>query len=107
MDQISQSVSDLVDQFAVDVGQAAVDAVVAIREPLVIDTQQVQHGGVQIAHMHDIFHGVVAKLVGRAIGRTAFDAPAGEPHAERIRMMVMPLYHIALIERYAASERGS
>src|SRR5437660_724313 len=39
---------DGVDGLAVDVGQAAVDAVVVVGQPLVVDAEELQHGGVQV-----------------------------------------------------------
>src|SRR5277367_1516368 len=36
------------DDSSFDVGESAVDAVVADREPFVVDAQQVQHGGVDV-----------------------------------------------------------
>ena len=40
--------NDLLDHVPVHVGQAAVDAVVAEGQPLVVDAEQVQHRGVQV-----------------------------------------------------------
>ena len=54
--------------FAGNVGQAEVAALVAVGEPLVVDAQQVQHRGVQVVDVDEVVDGVVAELVGRAVG---------------------------------------
>ena len=37
-------------------------------EALVVDAEQVQHRGVQVADVDDVLDGVVAEFVGRAVG---------------------------------------
>ena len=64
---------------AVNVGQAAVDAVVAEREPLVIDAQQVQHRGVQVVEVDLVLHRIIAVIVGGAVPVAGFYAAASEP----------------------------
>ena len=41
----TSTAQDLVNHVAMDVGESPVEAVVAEREPLVIDAEQMQHGG--------------------------------------------------------------
>ena len=48
---------------AVDVGQAAVDAVVAEGELGVIDAQQVKDGGVEVVAIGDVVDGLVRPFV--------------------------------------------
>ena len=48
----------------------------------VIQAEQVQHGGVQIVHLHATFYGLVTKVIGRAVDCPTFCAAAGQPHAE-------------------------
>ncbi len=54
------------------VGQAEIAAVVSIREPLVVDAQQMQHRGVQIVN-------------GRRIDRRRFNSGEAEKGRERKR----------------------
>ena len=63
----------------VHVGQAEVAALEAVGQPLVVDAEQVQHRGVQVVDVDDVLDGVVAELVGRAVGDAALDAAAGQP----------------------------
>ena len=50
---------NLVDDATVHVGQPEIAAGMSIRQPGVIETQQMQHGGVQIVYMHSTFDGLV------------------------------------------------
>ena len=72
---------NLVDNFAVNVGQPAVDAVVAKGQPLMVDAQQVQNRGVQIVAVGAAFGGLIAKLVALAVA--AFLAEYRPPRATR------------------------
>src|SRR5262245_64905014 len=72
----------------VHVRQPKVAAAVAIGEPQVVEAQEVQNGGVQVVDADAIFDGAVADLVGGAVMDAAFDAGAGEPDAEGVRIMI-------------------
>lgn len=58
------------------VGQAAVNAVVVIAESLVIQTCQVQDGGVKVVNRGDVLNGLVAELIRGAISERRFDTRA-------------------------------
>ena len=45
-----------------------------IGDAAVVQPQQVQHRGVQVGDHHSVFDGVVAQVIGRAIGLPAADA---------------------------------
>ena len=47
-----------------------------------VDAEEVEHGGVQVVHFDFVFDGLVAALVGGAVGEAGFDAAAGEPDGE-------------------------
>ena len=64
---------------AVHVGQPPVDAVVAERQPGVIDAQEVQDGRVQVVAVRGVFDGLVRPFVAGAVGHAPFDAAAGQP----------------------------
>ena len=55
---------NLVDHSAADVGQTEVAALETVGQPFVVDAQQMQHRGVQVVDVHDVFDGVVAEFVG-------------------------------------------
>ena len=67
-----------------------------IRQPRVIDAQQVQHGGVQVVNRHRVFDGVVAVFVGRTVDDAAFDAAAGEPDGEAEGIVVAAIAPCAM-----------
>ena len=55
----------------VDVGQAAVDAVVAEGEPLVVDAEQVQDRGVEVVAVGRLVAACQRPLVALAVGDAA------------------------------------
>lgn len=63
----------------VDVGQATVDAARAEGEPFVVDSQEVQHGGVQVVAVGAAFDGLIAELVALAVRDSRRDAVGGRP----------------------------
>ena len=81
------------------VGQPEVAALEAVGQPLVVDAEQVQHRGVQVVDVDDVLDGVVAELVGRAVGDAALDAAAGQPDREALDVVVAA---VALGHRRAA-----
>ena len=74
--------NELVYDIAVDVGQAEVAAIVAEREPLVIQAQQVEDGGMEVVMRDAVLNGVHAELVGCAVGNAWLDVAARHPHGE-------------------------
>src|SRR6476660_2812468 len=74
--------NQLVDDLAVDVGEAEIAARIAIGETLVVKTHELQDGGVQVVDVHRILGGTEAEFVGRSVGLATFDAAAGEPDGE-------------------------
>src|SRR5439155_23854937 len=66
------------------------------RETLVIDTQRIEHGGMEIVHRNRVLDGSVAEVVGGAEGGSTLDAPAGEHKGEAFDVViaaVAPLGH--------------
>jgi len=88
----------------VDVGEAAVDAVVAVGEASVIDTEQVQDGGVEVVAVGFAIDGLIAEFVAETVGSTGFDACAGEPGDEGAAVVIAPGFSLG--EGHAA-ELGS
>ena len=77
-----------------------------------VDAQQVEHGGVKVVNMHDVFDGVVPQFVGCAVRNARFDAAAGHPPRKSFNVMVSatglrhrraakfaPPYHKGVIEQ--------
>ena len=78
----------ILDDVAVDVGQAEVAALAAEGEAFVIDTKLVQDGGVEVVDVDFVLGGVVAKLICGTVGDAGFHAPSGHPHGETVRVVV-------------------
>ena len=74
-----ESQQNLPHHAAIQIRQAHVPAPEAIRELFVIETEQVQHGGVPVVDMDFAGDGFVAVFVGFTVGDTTFDAAAGHP----------------------------
>lgn len=71
-----------------DVGEAALDAVVVEGEPLVVDAEEVEHGGVEVVPVHWLFDCFVTDVVGRAVREAMLKACAGEPDSEAVLIVV-------------------
>ena len=73
---------------AVDIGQAEIAAGMAEGEPLVVDAQLVQQGGVQVMHVHLVLHGLRAELVGGTKAEPGPEAAAGQENGEAAGVVV-------------------
>ena len=69
---------DVVDNVTMHVGQPEVPAAVTVRQPLVIQPHQVQHGRVQVVDVDAVLDRLEAEFVGRAVRQPALHAAAGE-----------------------------
>ena len=61
----------------------------------VVDAEEVEHGGVQVADVDRVLDDVVAEVVSIAVVLAALDAAAGEPAGEAAGMMVAPVHSAA------------
>jgi hypothetical protein len=73
---------------AVDVGEAAVDAVVVPGELFVVEAEEVEHGGPIVMDGGDIADGAAAKVIGSAVGGAAADAGAEHPDGIGVGVVV-------------------
>ena len=64
---------------------------------LVIDTEQVQDGGVPIAHTDLVFHGVQAQFVGASQGEAGLHASPGHPVAEGVFVVITTGFFLILV----------
>ena len=62
---------------SVDVGESALNTVVVENELFVIETKEVEHGGVQVMEGMDVFGSLESKFVGGAMADAGFDAGTG------------------------------
>ena len=88
------------------VGKAAVNAVVAEGELLVVDAEEAKDGGVDVVDFGVMIwvRRLVAPFVARAVGGSAFNSAAGEPIGKDERIVVATL--AALGARHAAEFGG-
>ena len=74
---------------AVDVGEAAFEAVVVVAEAFVIETEEVQDGGVEVIDAGDIDGGFPAELIGFAmVFGTGLHAGSGEDAGEAAGIVI-------------------
>ena len=71
-----------------DVGEAEVAPGVFVGEFLVIETEEVEDGGVEVVHVDPSGNGGVAHLVGASMGVSGFGAASGQPGGEAARVVV-------------------
>ena len=76
------------DDFAVDVGEAAVEAIVAEGEVFVIDSQKVKEGGVEVVDAGRVFCGCESKGIGGSIGCATSDSTTGHPIGEACLIVI-------------------
>ena len=71
-----------------DVGQAALDAVVVVGQPLMIESEQMQDRGMEVIDRYWILTHPVADLVGRPVTEPRLQAGSGEPAGEGVLIMI-------------------
>ena len=81
---------DAVGDVAVDVGQAALNAVVVEGQLFVIDAHQMQHGGVEVVPLHRVLDCLPADLVGLAKAESGLHPAACESAGEAVLVVVAP-----------------
>ena len=91
--------------FAGDVGEAHVDALVAVGEPAVVDAELLEHGGLQVIDVDGVADRLPADFVGFAVCVTASETTAGEEHREGGRVVVASCDSTA--SRTIFSQRGT
>jgi len=69
-------------------GEALVEALEAVSEFFVIDTDQAQGGGVEVTDLDGIFYNVVAEVVGPSVGNPGLDPASSHPDGEAARVVV-------------------
>lgn len=73
---------------AVDISKAAVDAVLADGELLMIDAHEVKNGGVEVVAVGGAFGSLERKVVALTVRSPGFDAGSGHPSDEGAAVVV-------------------
>src|SRR5688572_3827709 len=71
-----------------NVGQAEVAAAVAVGQFLVLQSQKIKQGRVQVVDVDLVLGGEEAVVVGSAVAEAALHPAAGQPHREALRVVV-------------------
>ena len=87
-----------------DAGEADVEALIWNAQSLVVESEEIQHGGMKVADVDNVFHRVVAEFVGGAMGDAAFDAAAGEEHRKALDVVIAAWICAATLGHWRASE---
>ena len=90
-----RSGQDLSDDSTVNVGQAAVDAVVAKCQSRVVDAEEMKHRGMEVVAIGWVLGRLVRPLVAGTVNDAPFDSAAGQPGGERKRIVVAALAPLA------------
>ena len=87
-----------------NIGESAVDAIVVKRQLLMIETQQVKNGGMQVINGTDRIHGLMAKFVGGSMREGSLYTSTREPYGEPVWIMVASVG--PLLKRWHPPEVG-
>lgn len=79
---------DLIHNMAMNVGQSAVDAVLAIRQAFVVDPQQMQYGGMKIVAVGAALDRLVSPVIAVSVADACLDAGPRQPGNERPAVVV-------------------
>src|SRR5262245_34418300 len=84
------------DDLAAHIGQAEVAALEPVGQSRVVETQEMEKGGVEVVDMNPILDDLESQLIGLAICDPGLDTAAGQPHREGIGMMIAAVRAAAL-----------
>ncbi len=89
------------------VRQANIQPLELTHQPVMVEAEQVQNGGVQVVDVDRVFDRRPTDVVGAADHLPTFDAAAGHPKAEGVRVMVaagVVLLRVAILTQGRAAE---
>ena len=72
----------------VDIRQSLIASLAAEAKRVEIKPKQVKYGGVKVGDVTAAGDRVVSEVIGRAVGLASFNAAAGEPDRETVRVVV-------------------
>ncbi len=76
------------DPWILDTGQLLIQALKAVRKPLVIDTQLMKNRRVHIANMNRVFQDVVTVIIRLTVLDTRFKSSSGKPGREATAVVI-------------------
>lgn len=79
---------DGLNDLSVYVGEPKATALVAVGQSFMVDSEDVQQGGLEIVNVHRVLCHVVAEVVGGTVTRSWLDPGPGHPESKTARMMI-------------------
>ena len=79
-------------------GEALVEAKVAVGKALMIDTECLEDGSVEIIHMHRVFQNIVGVIIGKAVLHACLESATCNPGGEATPVVVTP---VAVLGQFA------
>ena len=70
------------------IGQSAFDSVVVVRQPFVVDAEQVQNCRMEIVDRNWVNRGFVSDLIGLTVAEAGLDPSARHPRRKHVGMMI-------------------
>ena len=83
-----RSGDDLFDHSAVHIGQPKISTAVAVGQFFVIQTHQMQDGGVQVVNMHFVFDSGETEFIRCTVSHAPLDASTGQPHGKTMMVVI-------------------
>jgi hypothetical protein len=71
-----------------DIGESEIPAGVSVGEFLVIDSHEVENGGMEVVKVNGFVFSVVAVVVSRSVNRARFDPATGHEHGKTVRVVI-------------------
>ena len=73
------------------ISKSAIDSVVLERQTRVVESQQVQNGGVQVVNGQHVFDGLEAEFIGGTVADAGLDSSTAQTRREALWIMVSAL----------------
>src|SRR5690349_18471161 len=83
-----QSGDNVVDDAAINVRQPKIPTAESIRQPLVIESKEVQDRGMQIVHVHLVLNCEVTEVIGGAVAVARLHPAARQPDRVSMRVVI-------------------
>src|SRR5262249_43065207 len=73
------------------VRQTSLDAIVIVRQPFVIDAEQMQDSGVEVVPVGAVLDGLPSNLISCPVSNAMLEAGAGQPHRKAVLIVIATL----------------
>ena len=75
--------------------QSFFESTAAEEQFLVVETKQMQNGGVKVMDADGVFNGFVTKVVGFTVRQSTFDSSSSHPRRKRLHVVVTSSVNVA------------